>query len=66
MIEDILEDKEEIIKMIIDDLNNDFDDINWRKAKSILEYIEEAVENGENIDEIYQNASHQLEELELT
>lgn len=56
---------EEIIESIISDLENDFGEINWRKAKAVLQYINEAVDNGEDVSEIYQNASHQLEELEI-
>lgn len=55
---------EEIVESIIKDLENDFGEINWRKAKSVIEYINDAVDEGEDTDEIYQSASHMLEELE--
>lgn len=56
---------DELIDSIVRDLENDYGEINWRKAKSVMQYITEAVEADEDAGEIYENAMHQLEELDL-
>lgn len=65
LFDDCEQSPEEIVESIIKDLEQDFGEINWRKAKSILHFINEAIDNGEDQDEIYENALHQLEELEI-
>ncbi len=57
---------EEIIESLINDIERDYgDEINWRKAKDVLEYIKDAVENGDDQNDIYETAMHQLQELDL-
>jgi hypothetical protein len=49
---------------MIAEIEADFSEkINWRKAKSVLDYIKEALDNNEDLDLIHESAVHQLEEI---
>lgn len=56
---------EEIVESIISDLEKDLGEINWHEAKSVVQYINDAVEDNEDPSYIYENAYHRLEELDL-
>lgn len=57
---------DDIYESIVKDIENDYSEkINWRKAKSVLDYIRDAAENNEDPGEIYENAMHQLDELNM-
>lgn len=57
-------DPEEEYDSMIAEIEADFSEkINWRKAKSVLDYIKEALDNKEDLDLIHESAVHQLEEI---
>lgn len=57
-------DPEEEYYSMIAEIEADFSEkINWRKAKSVLDYIKEALDNKEDLDLIHESAVHQLEEI---
>lgn len=57
-------DPDEIYDSVIRDIEENFTEkINWRKAKPVMDYIKEAIDNEVNPNEIFESACHQLEEL---
>lgn len=57
---------DELYESIINDIEQNYNEtINWRKAKAVLDYIKEACDGDEDPGEIYENAMHQLDELNL-
>jgi len=57
-------DPDELYDSIIRDVEENFTEkINWRKAKSVVDYIKEAIDNDQDPGEIFESACHQLEEL---
>ena len=57
-------DPEEMYESLISEIESNYiEKINWRKAKSVLEYIKESLDNGEDIETIKETACHQIDEL---
>ncbi len=57
-------DPDEIYDSVIRDVEENFTEkINWRKAKPVMDYIKEAIDNEVDPNEIFESACHQLEEL---
>lgn len=57
-------DPEEVFESLVNEIESDYTErINWRKAKSVLDYIKESLDNGEDIETIKETACHQLDEL---
>lgn len=57
-------DPEEMYESLISEIESNYiEKINWRKAKSVLDYIKESLDNGEDIETIKETACHQIDEL---
>ena len=57
---------DELYDLIVEEIQNNYDEpINWRKAKSVLNYIKDAIDEGEDQEYITETAMHQLEEMDI-
>lgn len=57
-------DPDEIYVSIIRDVEKNFTEkINWMKAKPVIDFIREAIDNDQDPGEIFESACHQLEEF---